>query len=139
MNILEGIHTISDRFEVVYSSHFLEHVPPDLVPDFLIQCRRLTGPGGVLRIVVPDAEMLVREYLKHRESGDAAKADYAFMLFLDQCTRRVAGGQLARIHQRLQRGDLAELKAYACYLEGDQSLSPAPAAARVTHPPGRSR
>ena len=126
MNILEGIHTISDRFEVVYSSHFLEHVPPDLVPDFLSQCRRLTAAKGVFRVVVPDAEMLMREYLKHRESGDVARADYAFLLFLDQCTRRGSGGQLAPIHRQFQQGELPELKAYAAYLEGNHYLNPAP-------------
>ena len=126
MNIVGDIHTVKPVFEVVYTSHFLEHVPLDLVPVFLRECRRLTADGGLFRVVVPDAEMLMREYLKHRDTGESAKADYAYLLFLDQCTRRFSGGQLGLTHQRIRQGDMANLQQYVHYLEGSETVMPVP-------------
>lgn len=43
--------------------HFVEHLDPrDELPTFLHNARRALRPGGVLRIVVPDAERFLRAY-----------------------------------------------------------------------------
>ena len=53
---------------VVYSSHMLEHLGRDEARAFLLECRRILRPGGILRLVVPDLERYVRTYV---EDGDA--------------------------------------------------------------------
>ncbi len=43
--------------------HFLEHIEPrEHLPAFLRDCRRALEPGGVLRVIVPDAERYLRAY-----------------------------------------------------------------------------
>jgi predicted SAM-dependent methyltransferase len=49
----------------IHVEHFLEHL--DLVyecPAFLNECYRCLQTGGVLRIIVPDAELYIRAYLQ---------------------------------------------------------------------------
>jgi predicted SAM-dependent methyltransferase len=53
----------------IYSEHFLEHL--DLENEarpFLRECLRCLKPGGVLRIVVPDAGAYLRAYNGHWET-----------------------------------------------------------------------
>jgi predicted SAM-dependent methyltransferase len=43
--------------------HFLEHIEPrEELPAFLRDCRRALEPGGVLRVIVPDAERYLHAY-----------------------------------------------------------------------------
>jgi predicted SAM-dependent methyltransferase len=47
----------------VRAEHFVEHLDPrEELPAFLAAARRVLRPGGVLRIVVPDAERYLRAY-----------------------------------------------------------------------------
>ena len=51
--------------ETIFSEHFFEHIDPAAAARFLSECHRCLQPGGVVRIVVPDAEKYLRLY-----SGD---------------------------------------------------------------------
>jgi predicted SAM-dependent methyltransferase len=47
----------------IYTEHFFEHIDyTEEAPYFLSECYRVLQPGGVLRIVVPDAEKYIRAY-----------------------------------------------------------------------------
>ena len=47
----------------IYTEHFFEHIDyTEEAPHFLSECHRVLKPGGVLRIVVPDAEKYIRAY-----------------------------------------------------------------------------
>jgi predicted SAM-dependent methyltransferase len=47
----------------IFTEHFFEHIDyTDEVPVFLTACYRALSPGGVIRIIVPDAEKYVRAY-----------------------------------------------------------------------------
>jgi predicted SAM-dependent methyltransferase len=47
----------------IFSEHFLEHLDyTEEVPKFLSECYRVLRGGGVLRIIVPDAEKYLRAY-----------------------------------------------------------------------------
>jgi predicted SAM-dependent methyltransferase len=90
-----------------YSSHVLEHMPRSQAPIFLKEMYRILRPGGVVRIVVPDLEGIVRRYLHELESvvsGDeSAHARHEWMLIelLDQLTRTFSGGFMGRLwHSR---------------------------------------
>jgi len=78
----------------------LEHLPPEVVPSFLREHRRVLKPDGVARIVVPDLELTVRQYLKalqnSRVVGEAGylEHEWATILLLDQMVRVRSGGQM---------------------------------------------
>lgn len=48
---------------LIFTEHFLEHIEYPLdAQKFLSECRRILKPGGLLRIVVPDAEQYLSAY-----------------------------------------------------------------------------
>lgn len=87
--------------DIIYTSHFLEHIPRDLVSGFLQECRRLLKPGGTVRIVVPDLENICRNYIAERDAGRHDRADFLVLELLDQCVRKESGGQLGRFYSVL--------------------------------------
>lgn len=63
----------SDRsVDLVFSEHFIEHVPRERGVQVLHECARILRPGGVLRISTPDLRTLVEEYLAGRTGEWAA-------------------------------------------------------------------
>jgi SAM-dependent methyltransferase len=52
--------------QVIYSSHFLEHLSKQDGARFLRECHRVLAPGGILRIVVPDLRAVVDAYREGR-------------------------------------------------------------------------
>ena len=110
-NLLGRLPLADESSSLVYSSHFLEHVPRTLVAGFLRECLRVLQPGEVVRLVVPDLENMAREYLAMREAGAHDKADFVVMEMIDQCVRRESGGELGRFYRQMtpQQGDSAAL------------------------------
>jgi predicted SAM-dependent methyltransferase len=104
-NFLRGIPLASGSADVVYHSHVLEHLELDAARDFLKECLRVLRPGGIIRVVVPDLEQIVREYLRTldgRRSGSRSPADHQWMCIelLDQMCRTRPGGEFAAIVER---------------------------------------
>lgn len=50
----------------IFASHVIEHVAPKEVWNFLVECKRILQPGGVVRLAFPDlsrlANMMTDEY-----------------------------------------------------------------------------
>lgn len=97
-NLERGIPFPADSFDVVYHSHFLEHLAKDAGMKFLAECFRVLKPGGVLRVVVPDLERLIRSYCvsmarvsAHEFGAEVAHEDAIFQLF-DQMVRTESTG-----------------------------------------------
>jgi hypothetical protein len=124
-DILENITASETKYDVIYCSHFIEHIPPEKVHPFLIRCKSLMKEDSIFRIVVPDAELLLREYLKHKDNGNHIFSEFAFLNFLDQCVRLRSGGKLAERYRQIASGELKQLEAYAEYLNG-YDVVPAP-------------
>lgn len=101
-DLLKRLPAGSDSADVIYSSHFLEHVPRALVMKFLSECFRITKRGGRVRLVLPDLEEMCRAYLAARERGEHDKADFLVLELLDQCVRIKPGGELGDFYERLQ-------------------------------------
>ena len=70
-NLNQALPFDDDGFDAVYLSHVLEHFEPNAGLRLLAECHRVCAPGGVLRVVVPDLEMIVRLYLKYLEDAVA--------------------------------------------------------------------
>ncbi|MGL4880978.1 MAG: class I SAM-dependent methyltransferase, partial [Waterburya sp.] len=56
-----------NTFDFIFSEHFFEHLFLNEAVKLLKECRRILKPHGVIRIVVPDADL--RIYEKPEDSG----------------------------------------------------------------------
>jgi predicted SAM-dependent methyltransferase len=52
----------SNKFELVYASHILEHFSIPEVPSVLQEWHRILKPGGILRLGVPDFPTIIEIY-----------------------------------------------------------------------------
>lgn len=69
---LFNLRMIPDNTAVlVYMCHVLEHVPRHKVVQVLLEMRRVLRPGGVLRISVPDFDLILNIYRETGRSIDA--------------------------------------------------------------------
>jgi SAM-dependent methyltransferase len=62
----KGLGYDPESLAVVYSSHLLEHLHRDEALRLLREIYRALRPGGLCRVVVPDAAAIVGWYLEHR-------------------------------------------------------------------------
>lgn len=87
-------------FDGVYGSHVLEHLEPSAAQNLLEECRRVLKPAGVVRIVVPDLETIVRLYLQSLEGavagdrGAEQRYDWMMLELYDQAVRTASGGRM---------------------------------------------
>ena len=135
---LLGVLPLADAgMDIVYSSHFIEHVPRDCVLALLRECRRVLRPGGLLRLVVPDLLEMCSRYVQARHSGAHAEADRMVLEILDQCVRRRSGGELAAFYDRVRASGDTGLKRWV-YERSGETLAEA-GASRLTRRPWPSR
>jgi predicted SAM-dependent methyltransferase len=59
----------------IFTEHMIEHLAVRDALALLRECRRILLRGGVMRIVVPDGELYLAEYAKHR-AGQPASMPY---------------------------------------------------------------
>jgi len=92
----------AESFDVVYSSHVLEHLHPDQASHFLSEARRVLRPGGTIRLAVPDLERIAQAYLRalaevrrRRDAITEANYDWMVLELLDQMVRQRSGGMMA--------------------------------------------
>src|SRR5680860_613780 len=79
-NLLNGIPIKDESVDVVYHSHILEHFSKEDGYHFIRECYRVLNKDGIIRIAVPDLEIIAKEYLKNLQlaiEGDKeAKNNY---------------------------------------------------------------
>jgi predicted SAM-dependent methyltransferase len=90
-------------FTAAYAAHVIEHLAPVEARRLVEEMRRILQPGGIVRIVVPDLEGIVRAYLTSLEqaaaSGTAERRwEHRWMTveLLDQLVRGRSGGVMRR-------------------------------------------
>jgi predicted SAM-dependent methyltransferase len=99
-NLLEPLPFADNSFIAVYHSHVLEHFPRQTVPHFLRECFRILEPGGIVRVAVPDLELLTRLYLETltaSANGDQEalmRHEYIVINICDQMVRHKSGGAM---------------------------------------------
>lgn len=62
-DVRKGLPYPDDCVRYIYSSHAFEHFTRAESLGIAKDCLRVLGPGGVLRIVVPDLALIVQEYV----------------------------------------------------------------------------
>jgi SAM-dependent methyltransferase len=121
-NIRKGIPFEASTFDVVYHSHFLEHLDKMEAAPFLGECHRVLKESGIIRIVVPDLAILCRAYLTTFEllsrstSSDAdlmTDHEYNIERLLGQMARTQPVGtseqaRFLRFAERALRGDASK-------------------------------
>lgn len=101
-DLQEGIPFEAGAFDAVYSSHMLEHLPRSLAPGLIEECFRVLRPGGIIRLVVPDLEIICRLYVRLLDqalTGDreaAERYEWIVVELLDQLVRHESGGEMLR-------------------------------------------
>lgn len=68
----------NERFDVIYSSHVLEHLHRDEALSLLRECHRCCRVGGIVRMAVPNLERYINDYVSGvvtRRSPSSCAAD----------------------------------------------------------------
>lgn len=82
-NLTQRLPFQDNSFDLIYHSHFLEHLSQSQGESFMLECHRLLKPDGVVRVVVPDLENIVIAYLevlaKAKVSDDLECKDLEWM------------------------------------------------------------
>jgi predicted SAM-dependent methyltransferase len=105
-DLRQGLPFPDGSCDVVYSSHAIEHFTRAGARRFLGECLRVLRPGGVLRIVAPDLEGVVRTYLscleaaRRGDSGAPERYEWIVIELLDQLVRHRGGGEMLRYWAR---------------------------------------
>jgi predicted SAM-dependent methyltransferase len=102
VNIMNGLPFPDNSFDVVYNSQVLEHIPKENAEVFMKECYRVLKPNGIIRVVVPDLENIVNEYMKllHENIANPNETsevnyDWIMLELYDQTVRHYSGGQMA--------------------------------------------
>lgn len=99
-DVRKGLPYPDRYFDACYSSHVLEHHIQTDAKNLVSECFRVLKPQGVIRIVVPDLESIVKSYLHTLEQVEAgvveAEPNYDWMILelLDQLVRSSRGGEM---------------------------------------------
>lgn len=97
-DIRSGLPYSSESFDACYHSHVLEHVTREQAERLISECFRVLAPGGVLRVAVPDLEVIARNYLRSLERASAVEPgaehdyDWTMLELYDQTVRSKSGG-----------------------------------------------
>jgi SAM-dependent methyltransferase len=76
-----------NSLEFVYASHLIEHLIDDDLNTLLQEIFRILKPGGICRLVTPDWDEMIVEYLAQRGSGNYLYANWVKTEILDQLVR----------------------------------------------------
>jgi hypothetical protein len=137
VNLLAGFPFPESSFDVVYSSHVLEHFTPEQGAFLIGESCRVLKPGGTLRTVVPDLEGSCREYMRilAMDDSDVAKKKlypWIKIEMLDQLIRTSSGGAMGPFMKSVANGGDQEMIAYV-QSRIESNLAPAsPATSRLS-------
>jgi SAM-dependent methyltransferase len=93
MNLSKPLRFENEKFDFVYTSHFIEHTTYLQAEMLLKECYRVLSPGGIIHIITPDFEKICREYLRQIESGSLQKSEFVKFTLIDQMVRNKPGGE----------------------------------------------
>ena len=121
-NILDGLPYDDNSFDVVYSSHFIEHIPEGKIEFFFNDIYRILKPQGLIRLVTPDLEFLNNEYKINYDKKAFKKANFITSLTIDQCVRSVPGWKLKKDMDNFYNSNDIEMIDYIKLLIGPEAF-----------------
>jgi len=65
IDITQGLPFPNDSIDIIYTSHFLEHLDYEVLCRVLKECQRVLSPGCPLSVCVPDASKFIRAYMQN--------------------------------------------------------------------------
>lgn len=71
MDVTKGLPFGDGSASAIYSSHMLEHLYLDQAAFVLGECHRVIAPGGIVRLALPDSDLLAQELLAGVDDGFA--------------------------------------------------------------------
>lgn len=130
VNLLAGFPFPANHFDVVYSSHVLEHFTPEEAAFLMREAQRVLKPGGVIRIVVPDLEETSREYRRILDlpdsDGDKPQLyEWIKIELLDQLVRPSPGGAMGRFMRSVRASGDSRMISYIRSRTGSAGWEPA--------------
>jgi len=71
MNLTDSFKFESASVDYIYTSHLIEHLTFEEGEFFLKECFRVLKEGGTIRIITPDLQKLIQDYLENSETNSA--------------------------------------------------------------------
>jgi len=105
-DLSQGIPLPDSSCDVVYHAAVLEHMHRSGAEAFMAECFRVTKPGGIVRIAVPDLEKICQLYLFKMNAAlngdELAASDYDWLMLelFDQSVREKSGGEMLNYLQQ---------------------------------------
>lgn len=127
VNILGGLPFEDNSMNVVYSSHFLEHLSQEQADFILKESYKILKKDGIIRIVVPDLENVCQEYLRVLQLVSQDKKyeeEYQWITIelLDQLVRVNGGGKMGEVFAKITSTKNKNLADYVLSRTGDDLL-----------------
>ena len=72
-NVVSGLPLADNSVDIIYSSHMLEHLSLEDFKLSLIEIKRVLKPGGKFRAVLPDLEILIKDYVNSDDPNAASQ------------------------------------------------------------------
>jgi len=138
VNLLAGFPFPDRAFDVVYSSHVLEHFTPEQAAFLVSEAWRVLKAGGILRTVLPDLEDSCREYMRvlKLDDSDPKKQQlykWATIELLDQLVRTNPGGSMGTfMHSVAISGDRQGIEYIQSRTESHLGTQEPPTGSRLT-------
>jgi len=131
-DLTTGLPYTDRSFDVVYSSHVIEHLTLSQLRNFLAECHRVLKPEGILRLVFPNLEEIARNYLQSLEQvrvkndeTNLKKYEWSKIELIDQMARQSSGGEYIAFLKKYRETDWSWLEARVGF-EAAQTESPQP-------------
>jgi len=94
-DIVKGLPVSGNSCDLVYCSHILEHLSYEDLRTALANTFKILKPKGVFRLIVPDLESYIRQYVQ--DASDDASIKFLKETQLGQIKKRTFFGQLRYI------------------------------------------
>lgn len=62
LDLTRPLPSRTDAMSAIYCEHFIEHIERDAAIRLLEECHRTLRPGGILRLSIPNLQVLIAEY-----------------------------------------------------------------------------
>lgn len=77
-----GVPFKNNSVDIIFASHFLEHLPKRTAEKFLRKCFYILKSGGTIRLIVPDIDIVLKRYLEdYKTNAVAAGEEFNTRLF----------------------------------------------------------